>query len=76
VRAASGSADVARPEVSGPQTNFICVLRLTPDLRSPIQENNFIFHVGLFYLPHLAGTPIAETQVNEEGSCNNHERCG
>jgi len=76
VRAASGSADVACPEVPDPQTNFICVLRLTPGLRSTIRENNFIFHVGLFYLPHLAGTAIAETQVNEEGSCNNHERCG
>jgi hypothetical protein len=76
VRTASGSADVARPEVPGPETNFICMSRLTPGLRSPIRENNFIFHVGLFYLPHLAGTAIAETQVNEEGSCNNHERCG
>jgi hypothetical protein len=57
-------------------TNIIWRSRLTPSLHSPTAEKDFIFDVDFFSLLHLPGTSIAETQVNEEGSCNNQKRCG
>jgi hypothetical protein len=65
-----------RPFLRAAETNIIWRSRLTPSLRSPTTEKDFIFDVDFFSLPHLAGTSIAETQVNEEGSSNNQKRCG